>query len=120
VVILNPNTDLGCRHRGPGSDDAHGMPAAGPLGVLVGPWPGYLRERGDGGWLLGLDPLAGPVREHDVVVEPDTGRTWLVLTADYLANPAAPIVNWWRVDAREQVTGGAEPGGPQFAAGAEW
>jgi hypothetical protein len=118
-VILLPNTTLGVRHRGPGGVDTHGMPTPGTLGPVTGPWPGLAIEHGDGTWTLGLPPAAAPVREHDLVVElvGVDDRTWLVITAELRVNPAGPVADWVRVEAREHVTGGTEPGGPQFAAG---
>lgn len=84
---------------------------------MLGPWPGMTRERGaDGGWVLGLDPLAWPVREHDLVREPTTGREWLVIHASLLTNADDSRVNWVRVEAHERKGSDTEPSGPEFAA----
>jgi hypothetical protein len=111
-----PNTQLGIARRADPTYDAHGSPVPGGYGATEGPWPGLGRERGDGGWALNLDPAAWPVREHDLIVEPSTGRAFLVLTADLLQNTYDPIVDHVRVEARQRVGTSTEPGGPEFSA----
>jgi hypothetical protein len=119
MAVLLTNASLGVRRRGTTTTDSHGMPVGGAYGALQGPWPGLVTEQADGAWRLGLDPAAWPVRAHDLVVESGgAARQWLVLTAELLQNVAADAagrVDWVRVTAQERVTGGTEPGGPEFA-----
>jgi hypothetical protein len=109
-----PNAILGLRRQGELVYDSHGFPVRNTVGPLVGRWPGRTRERGDGGWSIALDLAAWPVRQHDVVVDTGSGREWVVLTADPIKNNIDPACDYIRIDAREVVAGGTEPGGPEF------
>ena len=114
MAVLIANTHLGVKRRGAPTVDAHGFPSGGTYDVMDGPWPGLTKQRGDGGWQINLDDAAWPVREHDLIVEPVTGREFLVITADRLQNTASPVVDHIRCEARLRVSGGTQPGGPQF------
>jgi hypothetical protein len=98
-----PDRPLGVRRRGPGARDAHGEPTGGAHGPLFGPWPGAAREGADGSWSLRVDPQAWPVTAGDLVVNPDTGDSWLVRSAALLRNNLDSTVDYVRVDAMERI-----------------
>lgn len=54
-------------------------------------------------WVLALDPSAWPVVQGDLVVEPSTGASWLVVSADLLTNNAAPDIDYIRVEAHARA-----------------
>jgi hypothetical protein len=117
VSVLMPNAMLAVRRRDPETVDAHGYVSGGTYGPVAGPWPGRIRERGgDGGWTLAVDPNAWPVRRNDLIVEPASGREWLVRSADMAVNNIDPRVDSIRVEALQRRDGATEPGGPEFAA----
>lgn len=108
MAVQLPNTALGVRRRTL-AYDAHGYPMPGADEPAVGPWPGRKTERGDGSWVLALDPQTWPVDERTVVVEPATGAEWTVTEADLLTNNVTPVVDYVRVEAHERVGGHTEP-----------
>lgn len=109
--VLLVNTALGVRRLRSRQRDGHGWPQPGPgWEDPVGPWPGRTAEDTDGSWLLGLDPRGWPLAGGDLVIEPDTGREWLVLTADLLRNNLDPTVDYVRVTAHERGPHGTEAG----------
>jgi hypothetical protein len=115
VSVLLPNASLGLRRRSAETYDDHGTPLPGALGAILGPFPGRLRERADGGWDIALDPALWPAGVNDLVVEDGTSRTWNVETAALLQNAADSTVDWIRVQALERKATSTEPGGPEFA-----
>ncbi|GAA4209340.1 hypothetical protein GCM10022252_75690 [Streptosporangium oxazolinicum] len=54
---------------------------------------------GPGVWVLALDPGLWPVRARDLVVEPGTGREWIVTLAVERKHAVAPVMNWINVTA---------------------
>lgn len=114
MTVLLPNTALGVRRRTEAAQDALGDAVQDPAtGALDGPWPGLATELPDGRWRLGLDPLAWPVRQYDVV-EDAAGQQWVVDNAQLLQNPHDRTVDWVRAEALQRARGGTEPGGEEF------
>ncbi|TMR97311.1 hypothetical protein [Nonomuraea basaltis] len=87
--------------------DAHGTRSASnwtPAGMAR---PGRIVEEpvedgerdGPGMWVLGVDPADWPLRARDLVVEPSTGREWVVITVKRRAHAVEASVDWLRVEA---------------------
>lgn len=111
MAVLLPDCRLGVRRRSVASSDAHGEPVIGPPEPVLGPWPGRKREQPDGTWLLSVDVAAWPLRDGDLVVDPDADVAWLVSAATVLRNRVDPIVDYIRVEAQERRAGHTEPVG---------
>lgn len=118
MAVLLANRSLGVRHRAAGAPDAHGEPQAASWAAMGGPWPGRAEEGPDvaemgaaGGrtWVLAVDPAAWPLHQGDLVVEPSTGATWLVTTADLLTNNASPDIDYIRVEAHARTGASTRP-----------
>jgi hypothetical protein len=100
------NRRLGVRHRLLAVVDGHGNAVSGDWGLMLGPWPGRAEERPDvpmgrpGGrpWVLAVDPAAWPVGQVDLIVDPDSGQTWTVTSADLLANTAISDIDYVRIE----------------------
>lgn len=110
MAVLLTNTQLGVRRQAVAGVDEHGAPLPAAWGLAEGPWPGRTEERADGSWRLGVDPAGWPLAERDLVVEPATGREWLVVSADLRTNNADPAVDWVAVSAYERTAGATEAG----------
>jgi hypothetical protein len=91
--------------------DANGYPLPGRRAAPPDPLPGRTLERPDHSWVLALDPGLWPVREGDHVIEPVTGREWLVVSANLLHNSLDPVVDYVRVEAEARQAGGTLPPG---------
>jgi hypothetical protein len=114
VSVLLPNAQLGLRRRYEGGEDAHGADLPTGWGAVEGPLPGYQNEQADSTWVLGLDPDLWPVRQNDMVIDTDTGGSWLIVTADLVKHPIDDTVDWVRLTANQRAGGGTEPGGAWF------
>lgn len=114
MSVLLPNATLGVRRSvDAAAYDAHGARVSGGWGPVLGPAPGRMNERSDGGWDLGVDPSLWPIKQGDLVIGLD-GRSWLVSTADLIQNNYDSYVDWVRVDGMQRSLGGTEPGGAWF------
>lgn len=118
MAVLLPNRSLGVRRAVTAALDAHGDRSAPSWGAMAGPWAGRAEEEPDaaemgatGGrtWVLALDPAAWPLTQGDLVAEPATGATWLVITADLLANNADPAIDYIRVEAHARTGTATRP-----------
>lgn len=118
MAVLLPNRWLGVRRALPEAVDAHGDRSGRSWGTIVGPWPGRAEEGADvaemdatGGrtWVLAVDPAAWPVYQGDLIVEPSSGASWLVLTADLLTNNAASDIDYIRVEAHARTGAATRP-----------
>jgi len=104
-----PDRQLGVQHRAAGAEDGHGELVVGAPGGLLGPWPGRGHERGDGSWLLSVDPAAWPLAADDLVVDSDAGLEWSVLEAERMQSSVDPGIDFIRATGRLRVGGGTEP-----------
>lgn len=113
MAVLIPNTSIGVRRstivRGAFGDRVAVPGAAGATRHL----PAAKREMNDGTWRLNIDPSLWPVREKDVLVEPD-GASYVVRTAENITHPEAPEISHVRCTAVQVAAQGAEPGGAEF------
>jgi len=119
MAVLLPDRRLGVRRRAPAAADEHGYEYGSPAwGPLVGPWPGRASEGPDapvideaGGrrWVLAVDPKGWPLKQGDLVVDPDTGLEWLVITADLRNHSVTDTVDYIRVEASLREDGGTRP-----------
>lgn len=118
MSVLLANRSLGVQSRVPGAVDAHGEPSTASWGGIRGPLPGRAEEGADvaemgaeGGrtWVLAVDSSLWPIYQGDLVVEPPTGASWLVVTADLLSNNAAPDIDYVRVEAHMRKAGNTVP-----------
>lgn len=103
MAVLLPNTRLGVVRRSR-ARDRHGSSVPGAAEPLRGPWPGRSSQAESpevetGTWTLALDPQAWPVDDMTVVVEPHSGRSWTVVSADLLRHARVPLINYVRVRA---------------------
>jgi hypothetical protein len=115
VSVLIVNTELGLRRRADPTLDEHGTEVGGGYGPEQGPRPGLTREIGtNGAWVLSVDDQLWPIRAGDIITEPSAHREFLVTTASFMKHDIETSINYCRVEARERVTGGTEPGGPEF------
>lgn len=109
MAVLMVNAQLGVRKRRPDTTDPQGFIVKGALGSQSGPWPGRVNQRSVHGPVsIGLDVAAWPLEPQDVVVEPATGRTWLIVTAELIRNAAEDDADYVRVDARQQDAAAAQ------------
>ncbi|MFI6536647.1 hypothetical protein ACIBHY_29645 [Nonomuraea sp. NPDC050547] len=92
--------------------DAHGIRSASgwapaskarPGRIVVEPSEDGERD-GPGVWVLGVDPAEWPLRARDLVIEPSTGREWLVITAGRRSHAVTPSVDWLRAEASLRPT----------------
>ncbi|MGA4995968.1 hypothetical protein [Nonomuraea bangladeshensis] len=105
VAVMLATTRLAVR-RATTTVDAHGTGSASgwaPAGVerpgrvVVEPAEDGERD-GPGVWVLGVDPAEWPLHARDLVVEPSTGREWVVITAERRSHGVEPSVAWLRVE----------------------
>ncbi|WP_433513739.1 hypothetical protein ACQP2T_61020 [Nonomuraea sp. CA-143628] len=105
MAVMLANTRFAVR-RATVTVDAHGMRSASdwaPAGpgrpgrIVVEPAEDGERD-GPGAWALGVDPAEWPLRARDLVVEPSTGREWVVTTAERRAHAVDASVDWLRVE----------------------
>lgn len=109
MAVLMVNAALAVRRRDLDGKDSHGHRVTGALGTATAPLPGRVNQGQVHGTVrIGLDTALWPVQDKDVVVEPSSGRTWLVTSAELIRNAAAPDVDYIRVEAREQDAAAAE------------
>jgi hypothetical protein len=111
VAVILANCALTVARRAPVSHDASGYPIPGARQAAPPPLPGRMMERPDHSWMLAVDPALWPVREGDLVVEPSTGREWLVVSADLLTNEADPAVDYIRCETEVRVGSSTLPPG---------
>lgn len=79
MPVLLPNTTLTVHVRThPWVRDEWGVPAPTVQDTVqpVGPYPGSVTERTDGGWDIRLEPAVWPIRAGDRIESAD-GRVWV-------------------------------------------
>jgi hypothetical protein len=110
MAVMLPDCALAVERQPAVAYDANGYPVPGARETPTGTLPGRALERADHSWVLALDPSLWPVREGDLVHD-DTGRSWLVVSADLLQNTYDPVVDFVRCEAEIRVPGGTLPPG---------
>lgn len=116
MSVLIPNATATVRRQAVAGLNTHGEREQGNWGSPIGePLDALIKQRGDGSWVVGVDPDLWPVREGDLVVDA-IGREFLVQTADLLTNAADDTVNWVRCTALRKAGVGVEPTAPWFVA----
>lgn len=88
--------------------DGHGTRAStqfGPLqavkpGTVLSEPPGDGEKDGPGTSVLAVDPALWPLTARDLVVEPGSGRQWVVISAEHRKHAVERSLDWVRVEGR--------------------
>lgn len=110
--VVIPNRNLAVRARLAGAD-GHGDRTAAGFAPAGAAYPANATANGNtplgtpGGrtWSIALDPRLWPVRQQDMIVDPDTGQQWQVTSAQLTDHPLFPTVSYIQVQAHEYTTG---------------
>ncbi|SDH67123.1 hypothetical protein SAMN05421505_12021 [Sinosporangium album] len=109
MAVILPTTLFAVR-RATVTVDGHGTRSPSGWGAPGRERPGRIvaepaedgERDGPGMWVLAVDPAEQPLRARDLIVEPSTGRRWVVATADARDHAVDPAVDWIRVQASLQ------------------
>lgn len=109
MTVLMPNTSATVLRRQEAGFDEHGERVRNGFVAAGAMHPARVRQRGDGGWAIGVDTALWPVRQGDLILD-EQGYTYLVETSDLITNNVRSDVDWVRVAALVRSAGSTTPG----------